>query len=157
MPINNFLLLPLKVTIWFPAVFSSFILITITVPDRSFLLIWTQIETAFRFTKEDNIVFIFCGFPIFRFTQESMESLFSLESWSYFMRLSICRSFLLLTSTYGTFLFILISSSWICVTCVICCDWGKLWLLVNLLKILLVMLSLYPFSFRTYFILPFIL
>ena len=36
-----------------------------------------------------------------------------------------------------------------------CCDWGKLWLFVILLKILLIMLSWHPFSFNNCFILAF--
>ena len=43
-PINNFLLIPAKVAIWFPTVFCNFILITIA--DRSFVFIWPH-----RFTE----------------------------------------------------------------------------------------------------------
>ena len=69
--------------------------------------------------------------------------------------LSIHHSFSLVPSTYSKFILILISSSLISVACVSCCDWGKLWLLEILLKILLIMLSWYPFSFNTCFILAF--
>ena len=69
--------------------------------------------------------------------------------------LSIRHSFSLVPSTYGKFILILISSSWISVACVSCCDRGKLWLLRILLKILLIMLFWYQFSFNTCFILAF--
>ena len=34
----------------------------------------------------NNIVFILCSYSIFRFTKEFTQSLFNVESWSYFMR-----------------------------------------------------------------------
>ena len=43
----------------------------------------------------------------------------------------------------------MISSSWVSVACVCCCDSGKMWFLVILFKILLIMLSWYPFFFNT--------
>ena len=69
--------------------------------------------------------------------------------------LSIRCSFSLVPSTYGKFILILISSTWIYVAYVSCRDWGKRWLLVTLLKILVIMLSWCPFSFNTCFILEF--
>ena len=65
------------------------------------------------------------------------------------------HSFSLIPSIYCKFILILISSSWIPADCVWWCDFGKLWLLVILLKILLIMLSWYPFFFKSYFILAF--
>ena len=38
----------------------------------------------------------------------------------------ICLSFSLVRSTYNKLILILISSSWISVACVCCCDWDKL-------------------------------
>ena len=55
------------------------------------------------------------------------------------------RSFSLVPSTYGKSILILISSCWISVACASCCDRGKLWLIVILLKILLIMLFWHPF------------
>ena len=69
--------------------------------------------------------------------------------------LSIRRSFSLVSSSYGKFILILISPSWISVACVCFCDWDKQWLLVILLNILLIMLSWWPFSFNTCCILVF--
>ena len=42
---------------------------------------------------------------------------------------------------------ILILFSWICVTCVSCFDWTKLWLSVILFKTVLIILFWYPLSF----------
>ena len=49
--------------------------------------------------------------------------------------------------TIVTYIFV-----WISVPCVSCCNWEKLWLLVIILKTLPIMLSCYPFSFKTCFI-----
>ena len=152
--------------ICFPTVFCNFILITIAIPGRSLVFIWTRFSRPFRSTEVhcfavttvnliNDIVIIFCSYLIFRFTKEFKQRIFSVESWSYLCDLSIRRSFSLVSSTYGKFILILISSSWISAACVCCWNWGKLWLLVILLKILLIMLSWYPFSFNTCFILAF--
>ena len=120
--------------ICFPAVFSNFILITIAIPDRSFVFILTQFYRPFRFTKVNcltvttvnfinDVVFIFCSYSILWFTKEFMQSHFSVESRPYFMRsVYIRRSFSLVPSTYGKFILVLMSSSWISVACVSCCD-----------------------------------
>ena len=100
----------------------------------------------------DNIVFIFCSYSIFRFKKEFTQSALSEESGSYFVRSEYPPSFSLLRSTYGKFILILVSPTWISLACVCCSD---RWLLVTLLKIFLIMLSRYPFSFNTCFILTF--
>ena len=69
--------------------------------------------------------------------------------------LSISHSFSLAPSTYGKYILILISFSWISVDHVCWCGWSKLCLLVILLKILLILLSWYPFSLNTCFTLAF--
>ena len=69
--------------------------------------------------------------------------------------LSICCNLSVKPWTYRKYILILISSSWIIVACVCYYDRGKMWLLVILLKILLIMLSWYTFSFNTCFILSF--
>ena len=143
---------------YFPTVFCNFILITFAIPGISFLFIWTW----FRLTEVDcftvttvnfinDIIFIFCSYRIFRFVSLSKYEYMSI--WD----MSICSSFLLVPSTYSRFIFITISSSWISVACIWYCDWGQLWLLVILLKILRIRLSWYPFSFNTCFILAFYL
>ena len=47
------------------------------------------------------------------------------------------QNYLLLYLLYWFTILILIHSSWISVACVCSCEWGKLWLLVTLLKILM--------------------
>ena len=79
----------------------------------------------------------------------------SVTTQSFGLQRSLCHSFSLVPSTYSKFTLSLISSFWISVACICCCDWDKLWLLVILYKILLIMLSWYPFSFSTCFILVF--
>ena len=74
-----------------------------------------------------------------------------LNSWD----LSTGHSFSIVNSTGSNFILILVSFSLIYVNYICCCDWDKLCLLVVLLKILLIMLSWYPFSFDTCFILAF--
>ena len=109
----TFFLILFKVVICLPAVFSNFILITVAISDRSFVFIWSRFQRPFRFPEVgcftvttvsfiSDIVFIFCNYSIFRFTKEFTQSLFSVESWSYFMR-----------SEYTPH--------------ISCCDWGKLW------------------------------
>ena len=123
--------------------------------EHNFKTIITKVDyftvTAVNFIN--NIVFIFCNSTIFRFTKEFTQSVFSVESGSYFV--SICHSFSLVPSTYDIFILILIYYPWISAVWVGCCDCGKLWLLAVLLMILLIMLSRYPFSFNTCFILGF--
>ena len=74
---------------------------------------------------------------------------FDLILWDLSMRCGFSQ----VSSTDGRFILILVTSSWIFVAWISFCDCGKLWLLVILLKILLMMLSWYPFSFKTCFIL----
>ena len=119
--------------------------------ERLVSLIFLGIKVNFI----NDLLFIFCSYWIFWFTREFTQSLFIVESRSYFMRSEYTRSFSVVPSTYGKFIHILISSSWISVVCVSCCDWSKLWLLVFLLKILIIMLSWYSFAFNTCFILAF--
>ena len=94
--------------------------------------------------------FIFCSHSIFRFTKEFMQIAFNVESvynsvrFEYTLKFFTCK-----------FMLILVSFPWISVAFHCCCDWDKLWLLVILLKILLIMLFWYPFSFNTCFILAF--
>ena len=161
---TTFLLIPGKVMIRSPTVSCNFILITIGIPHRSLVFIWTRFQRPFRFPKVDcytftivsfisDTVFIFCDYSIFEFTKEFTQSVFSVESGSYFV--SIRRSFSLVPSTYGKFTLILIFFFWIFVACVCCCDGGTLWLLIIHWNILLTMLSWYPFSFNTCIILEF--
>ena len=99
---------------------------------------------------DKRYVFIFCSYSIFRYTMKFKQSVFPVKVDLILWDLSIPRSFSLVPSTYGKLILILISSY-----CISCCDWDKLWLLVILLNILLIMLSWYPFSFNTCFILTF--
>ena len=90
-------MLPAKIVIWFQTVFHSFILFIVGIPGRSFVFTWTQIQRPYRFPEIDyfavttvnflnNIVFIFTSHSIFRFTKYFTQSVFSVESGSYFVR-----------------------------------------------------------------------
>ena len=105
-----------------------------------------------EFFKECMVSLIFLGINLLlsktfflsqlKLRSVSQQSVFSVESGLILWDLSIHRSFSLVPSKRDKFIFILISSSRISATCVCC----KLWLLVILLKILLIMLSWFPFS-----------
>ena len=66
-------------------------------PDRFFVFIWMQFSRLLKFTKVDcfgvttvnfinDIDFIFCSYSFCWFTKTFMESAFSVESGSYFVR-----------------------------------------------------------------------
>ena len=139
--------------------FSNFILITIIIPDRSFVFIWTLFKDrldSLNWTArllEFHKRFCLCLLQLLDLLVHKGVSVLKVDLilWG----LSIRRSFSPVLSTYGKFLLILISSSWISMACVSCCYWGKLWLLVILLKILLILLSWHPFFFNTCFIIAF--
>ena len=75
------------------------------------------------------------------------------NKWILFCKMSIHRC--LSSLTCSKFITILISSFWIYVACVCCCDWNKLWLLVIFYMILLKIRSWYLISISTCFTLPF--
>ena len=100
-------------------------------------------------------MFLFSAATQFLGLQSSLPRVLWLQKVDVILQnLNLWRSFSLVPSTYGQFILILISFSWISVAYVCCCDWDRLWLLVTLLKILLIMLSRYPFLFSTCFIIP---
>ena len=105
----------------------------------------------------NDTVLIFSSYSIFRFPKEFTQSIFIIESGSYFVTFEYTPSFSLVPTTYGKFILILVFCSLISVACVSCCDWDKVLLLVILLKILLIIISWYWFSCNTCFILAFYL
>ena len=84
--------------------------------------------------------------------QKSICKVFSVQKVDLILwDLSIRRSFSPVPSTYGRFILILIFCFSISVACVSCYDWGKLWLLVILLRVLLIMLSWCPSRIYVHF------
>ena len=143
--------------ICFLTVFQNFILFATAIPgpfsfhlNQNLKAIWIYCFTVTAVNFINDIIFIFCSYSVYK---KVYAKCFQLKSGSFFVR--SVRTSLLFTSTYNKFIFILISSCWISVACICCCDWDKLQLLVILWKILLLTLSWYPFSFKTCFILAF--
>ena len=127
---TSFFQIPAKVLICFPTVqFHSF-------HNRNSWQIFCVHLNAILKTKVDcftvtkvsfinDVHFIFCSYSIFRCTKQFTQSHFGVESGSYFVRSEQRYIFSLVLSTYGKYILILISFSWISVVCVCCCDWGK--------------------------------
>ena len=101
------------------------------------------------------MIFCLLQLPNFLVYKVVYAKYFRCRKWILFRDLSRRYNCSLAPSTYSDFKFILISSSWISSACVCCYGWDKLRLLVILLNILLIMLSWYPLSFNTCFILAF--
>ena len=100
--INNFLLIPAKVVIYFLTVFRNFILFIISISDRSFVFIWTRFQILFRFTESrllrsyysrfhKEIVFISCSYFILWFRKQFTQTVVSVVDFILW-DLSICRS-----------------------------------------------------------------